>query len=273
MVTPQLLVRRKCVRGGSADCRSQHHWIRCIRLCFAVVRGCRTRGSSACVKLRLIASVDAGRPVVLTREQVRHANTYEGLDLITLCATWKSGMAQEQLMELNYLIPTGFVQTYDGYRLSRIICETVGVETDMVAATQVARRVGAFDDRTLWVITREAVLALVGSVLTHLFQPHERILHLREGDQGLLLAALSGATDEELSQQLKLSIGALKKRWEMIFDRASTVLPQLFPMTGSAEERIRGKQKRHHILAYVREHPEELRPYDSAAKENLTASQ
>jgi hypothetical protein len=209
----------------------------------------------------------------LTREQVRHANTYEGLDLITLCATWKSGMAQEQLMELNYLIPTGFVQTYDGYRLSRIICETVGVETDMVAATQVARRVGAFDDRTLWVITREAVLALVGSVLTHLFQPHERILHLREGDQGLLLAALSGATDEELSQQLKLSIGALKKRWEMIFDRASTVLPQLFPMTGSAEERIRGKQKRHHILAYVREHPEELRPYDSAAKENLTASQ
>ena len=78
--------------------------------------------------------------------------------------------------------------------------------------------------------------------------------------------------DEELSQQLKLSIGTLKKRWEMIFDSVSTVLPQLFPATGPAEERIRGKQKRHHILAYVREHPEELRPYDSTTKDSLTAS-
>jgi DNA-binding CsgD family transcriptional regulator len=82
-------------------------------------------------------------------------------------------------------------------------------------------------------------------------------------EQKLLLAALRGGTDEELSDELAISLSAVKKAWSSIYDRATDHLPDSI-LTPTEEERLngdRGKQKKQRLLAYLREHPEELRPY------------
>ena len=95
-----------------------------------------------------------------------------------------------------------------------------------------------------------------------LFHYREPILRLRPSDQELLLAALDGMTDQELSDRLSLNLGTIKKRWISLFDRVANAKPALLPEVNGADNRHkRGPQKRHRILAYVRGHPEELRPY------------
>jgi len=81
-------------------------------------------------------------------------------------------------------------------------------------------------------------------------------------EQRLLLAALDGGTDEELSEELSISLAAVKKEWRMIYDRVAASHPELVPTNAYLEglTQDRGKQKKQRLLAYLREHPEELRP-------------
>ena len=72
--------------------------------------------------------------------------------------------------------------------------------------------------------------------------------------------ALTGKTDAELSAELGLSIEAVKKRWMSIFDRVDEFKPEMLAKT-DADNDGRGPQKRHRVVAYVRAHPEELRPF------------
>src|SRR5262249_28849055 len=121
-----------------------------------------------------------------------------------------------------------------------------------------------FDElRALWVLTRADSLTVAASIINPLFHPREPVLQLRDADQQLLLAALSGLTDEELSSKLGISLTGVKKRWISIFERTIDARPDLFPGlngTDGNDGQKRGRQKRHHVLAYVRAHSEELRP-------------
>jgi DNA-binding CsgD family transcriptional regulator len=95
-----------------------------------------------------------------------------------------------------------------------------------------------------------------------LFQYREPVLRLRETEQDLLIAALTGLTDEELAIRLNLGLPSVKKLWRSLFERASA-RPNLFPqMHDGLNGSGRGRQKRQFILNYVRDHPEELRPFD-----------
>jgi hypothetical protein len=86
------------------------------------------------------------------------------------------------------------------------------------------------------------------------------VLHLRPAEQTLLAAALAGKTDAELSADLGLSIEAVKKRWMSIFDRVDEFKPGILSQSEAYSD-SRGPQKRHRVVAYIRNHPEELRPF------------
>lgn len=101
-----------------------------------------------------------------------------------------------------------------------------------------------------------------GSVVGPLFDYREPMLRLRYAEKQLLAEALKGGTDKELAASLNLSLPTVKKRWASLFDRVAEMCPVLLPNTETRESpESRGPQKRHRILAYVRAHPEELRPF------------
>jgi len=78
----------------------------------------------------------------------------------------------------------------------------------------------------------------------------------------MLLIARDGGTDQELSQNLRVSVPTVKKMWLSIYRRVADHLPALSANQSQPDvwSVRRGKEKKRGLLAYLREHPEELRP-------------
>jgi DNA-binding CsgD family transcriptional regulator len=86
---------------------------------------------------------------------------------------------------------------------------------------------------------------------------------LKPWEQDMLTQALLGKSDAELSTGLHVSPSTVAKRWHAIYERTAAVATDLFPCdaaTGQSPQ-TRGSEKRRHLLAYLRHHPEELRPH------------
>ena len=82
---------------------------------------------------------------------------------------------------------------------------------------------------------------------------------MTRAQQELLESALDGMDDQAASKDLSVSVAAIKRRWQAIFERVAAVRPDLCPTDGEGK---RGIQKRQRVLAYIREHMEELRPFN-----------
>ena len=168
---------------------------------------------------RIIASIDSGRSVILSDVQLRSANRKTGLDLVILYGSWRRDvLGGDAVSEVCTALASRFVELHHGYRLNQMITEVVGPEEkSQYEATHAWRIICSFNGQqgsnsALAVITRQDALSVTASVVTVLFHHREPVLQLRDADQQLLLAALSGFTDEELSRKLSLSLAAVKKR-------------------------------------------------------------
>jgi hypothetical protein len=226
---------------------------------------------------RIIGSIVSGHPVVLNQAELRAANTEGGLDLVVLCGHWRKGiLGAKEISEVQMLLASAFLDAHRGFRFNRLLTENLDeVERRSYAeASGTWRIISDFRDfhlkypgtpwsrdRSLAVITAEEAFKVPGHITQMLFQYHEPVLRLQDANQQLLTSALTGLTDEELARSLKLPLSAIKKRWRSLFEKASAH-PSLFPdMCDGLGDAGRGRQKRQFILTYVREHPEELRPF------------
>jgi hypothetical protein len=227
---------------------------------------------------RIIASIAAGKPVLLSKSQLRIANATSGIDVVVLCGTWRDGiLSTREVSEVQMLLAASFVDHQAGYRVSRFLNETIGTfEIEFTRSTGVWRMVQQFLDgeRALFAMDRVDGFAVPGSLGNLLFHYREPVLGLRETDQELLKAALAGATDSELAVKLHMSLPAIKKRWSSLFDHIADARIVMIPEgadygTDRGGALVRGKQKRHYVIAYVRSHPEELRPYESRSPAGL----
>jgi hypothetical protein len=212
---------------------------------------------------RIIAALDSGEPIVLSAAQIGAGNAGEGVDFVNMYGTWRDGILNaEQLAEAQALLGTSFVEHFTGYRFNRVLKEAIGSSQIALArATGTYRLVAEFPktESALVVVTRESVLAAPYSVAAKMYRYREPKLQLRPAEQNLLVAALTGKTDSELSTELGLSIEAIKKRWMSVFARFDEFKPEILNTADIGDGR--GPQKRHRVVAYIRAHPEELRPF------------
>ncbi|MBZ5577901.1 MAG: hypothetical protein LAP40_15170 [Acidobacteriia bacterium] len=213
---------------------------------------------------RIIASVASGNPCVLSRAEIGDANAGAGLDFVNLYGTWRErGLNPGQLAEIHGLLGTSFVEHFAGYRFHRVLKEAIGASGIALArATGTYRLLAEFPETqsAFAVLTRESALAAPYSAAAALYRYQPPVLRLRPAEQELLSVAVSGKTDSELSADLGLSVEATKKRWLSIFARVDQFKPEILSQT-SVDSEGRGPQKRHRVLAYIRTHPEELRPF------------
>ena len=213
---------------------------------------------------RIIAGAASGEPVLLGRAEIAAGNAGEGIDFVNMYGTWRDGiMNADQLGAVHALLGTSFVEHFTGYRFNRVLKEAIGHSGIALArATGTYRLVAEFQESgsALFVVTRESALAAPYSVAATMYRYQAPVLRLRPAEQELLAAALVGKTDAELSRDLGLSIEAVKKRWMSIFERVEGFRPGILSQTDACSNG-RGPQKRHRVVAYVRAHPEELRPF------------
>jgi hypothetical protein len=225
---------------------------------------------------RLIERVDGGADVIASYEEVRDANTGCDLQQVILDTSWHPGRLDAgQVDAVRVMLGSAYYQLHVGYRFSLILCELVDARDLWHAGhLRVFQTVDNFDtyrrrnpgsswnaDRKLVRVSAASIRSDPHSIASELFQ------HMREpyfgfarGEQELLEVALDGLDDTTAAATLFVSVPAIKRRWSSIFQRVAAVMPELCPADG---EGTRGIQKRQRILAYIRSHPEELRPFNS----------
>lgn len=221
--------------------------------------------------------VDGISPV-LSDKQFREANSSSGLNHVT----WEGIVRPdyEENSELRRKLANALIMEQRGLFLN----EAIANQMDSVERLRWTLEVGALmwdpvegsyvnraaKDPHKFVknphivgISREAEARRPGTWVGAIFEYTPPRCGFSVAEQRLLSAALAGATDQELSSNLAISISTVKKNWMSIYKRAASTLPDVVPdgspVDGGTAER--GKEKRRYLLAYLREHPEELRPH------------
>ena len=121
---------------------------------------------------------------------------------------------------------------------------------------------GVRDGLRLWGMTREeAMRTMPGSTARHLFESHPPRFRLSLNQRRLLWHALFDEDDDRLAAALDVSAHGLKKLWRGIYERIVESVPDFFGDATLADDGKRGPEKRRQVLAYVRQRPEELRPW------------
>jgi hypothetical protein len=215
------------------------------------------------INSRLIAGIHAGQPLLATRNDVARANAGEGVSVLVVCGHWRDEILDpDDRQRVQTLFVASFARQIAGYRIQRILNESADEPAREFAQRSVVyRTIGEFREfgRTVWLMTPELAKTMPASVGNILFTYDEPILRFRESDQQLLVAALGGAIDDDVSGVLGITLAAVKARWRSVFARISETMPGL--LQDVRESGGRGMQKRHRVINYVREHPQELRPY------------
>ncbi|MGH9328455.1 MAG: hypothetical protein ACRD2B_17435 [Terriglobia bacterium] len=215
---------------------------------------------------RLIAGEVSGNSAVRPETSLCDSNPRNALDVVILNCNYRyQALNPEQVAEAEVMLPAAFAEAHMGYRIHRVLIETVCERQRQVhESSGVWRTVKSFPEcgSALLLLTREDALSVSGSIAAPLFQYQEPILGLRDTDKQLLAAAINGDTDCELATRMNLSLPTVKKRWAALFDRIADICPGLLPATENRKDyESRGPQKRHRILTYIRSHAEEVRPF------------
>jgi hypothetical protein len=114
----------------------------------------------------------------------------------------------------------------------------------------------------LYRVTRdEAAAMLPGISVRHVFEHQPPRFRLSAAQRRLLWLALFDDSDEPLTQRLAVSAHGLKKLWRGIYERIEDIEPEFFGDATADDDGKRGPEKRRQVLAYVRQRPEELRPW------------
>ena len=226
----------------------------------------------------LVRRVMAGNSPVLSDREVREANSSGGLnELVWETLTWPRFANRT---EIYHLMGSAYIEVHRGY----LFKEMITTQAESAERLQWAVDAGGFywnpatqcytrslqrgadefiHEPHIVGIPRELEFARPGSWVGVLFDYRPPCLGFTPREQSLLLTALGGErTDRELADMLCASLPTIKKRWLSIYRRVDSRRSGIIPDRGSVEPGSpeRGKEKRRRLLAYLREHPEELRP-------------
>lgn len=238
------------------------------------------RGETPGPAVQVVRRILAGQSPVLEPDAVRRANSGPGLNLLVLhYAEAVVPATPQRLQGVRDKQVETFFFVHGGYRFAEMLVEHRDERLCRFAQEggfRVRSEYGAFyrnhprppgECPTLLGISREETLAHPGLHVARLFLYTPPRFYFKPREQALLWRALLDETDDEMAAALNLSVAAVKKRWAGIYDRVTEIDPALFPDLPEASEASRGgekrgQQKRRHLLRYLRQHPEELRPVE-----------
>jgi hypothetical protein len=83
-------------------------------------------------------------------------------------------------------------------------------------------------------------------------------------EQQVLMRAADGLTDAKIAQDIGITVTAVSLRWRSIYNRIAEHAPFVL-QSDECPDGVRGQEKRRLVIAFVNEHPEELRPYSKDA--------
>jgi hypothetical protein len=218
-----------------------------------------------------------GRSPVLSQGEIRDANASDGLNLAVLHFGLRDpDMTKERTQRALQAGMAAFYFFHGGYKLKVLLQEVYGKQQADYVCAGGGRVFGDFDGSAgvgvagapaehrpfLFVQSRKWVTPAAVSPLSSLFHTPKPQLGFSPTEQHVLVRALLNESDVEIAAALSVPLDAVKKAWRRIYERMATAIPYLLDRPEQAElTNHRGREKRRHLLEYLRHHLEELRPY------------
>jgi hypothetical protein len=217
---------------------------------------------------------------VLKREQVARANARDGLNAVMCFEGWaQCGFSPEQFLAVREKQSEAFHVAMQGYRIKEFLADPIGSEGLQWlhdAGARVRRDYCNYfrknrlskPEASQWPyligLTKREAFAHPGSSLAGLFIYTPPRFRFNRSQRLLLQHALMGQTCEKVAASLCISPWTVKKRWQAIYDRVADVDSELLPAPIACGSHIssRGAERRRYLLNYLRQHLEELRPYE-----------
>jgi DNA-binding CsgD family transcriptional regulator len=215
-------------------------------------------------------------PVFLGFDQIARGNATEGLTLVPLF--WLQESYDPSDPETHVLLAHAlqlFFQRHRGYRLSRIM-KDVPAHLSSVHLDVGFREHWRFEegmplsfcpeatlqsDHFVYVATKaESDGAWPGKAIGHLFAYLPPRCGFTRHEQQVLARAADGLTDAQIAKHLGITVAAVSLRWRSIYNRVAGRAPSVLGL-GDSSSGVRGQEKRRQVVAFVSEHPEELRPH------------
>lgn len=233
---------------------------------------------------RLLEEWIAGERPFLCAEEIARTNAASGLNFVT---THYGGRCSDPRADIaNY---EGARRALRGWNLRTITIEnrddpqrdarewgrSLGYRV-LEYSPDVLRAAGIAEDRVpfLWTAARRDAEFNPGygaALLFKTYAPPRFAFTPREQD--VLSLAVDGATDPTIARSVGISESAVKKHFRTLYDKvhAAGVFNRL--ATSGPAQSTRGVELRRHLVVYLREHPEELRPYRQPEKACDTTGQ
>lgn len=219
---------------------------------------------------------DGSKGPFLDYDDVARANAGAGLTAFPLL--WLQRSNDPQAPETRTLLMASqrsFLTVHRGYRLSRILNETTADRADAFVAGGFRERhrlpVGTPLRLVSGHLRREHVVfevnrhdfeqTLPGAAISPLFVYRPPRCGFTRPEKLVLERSLDHQTDKEIATELGISPAAVALRWRSIYARVTARVPSVLRAGPNASPSVRGKEKRRRIVAFVDDHPEEIRPY------------
>lgn len=230
---------------------------------------------------QLLARHAAGERVFREPGEIAVDNAKGGLNMLVLhCPIDVDDLTSPRAFEIASASARGFFFTHSGFRARRIIEE---VFDDQIACFLEAGGMRPWDEYQappniapgklprFYGMRAEQVTPGAASPWGEVFHCRPPRFHFTRSEQRVLNRALLDSSDNEIANELGISLSAVRQAWRGIFQRIARVDPVLLD-AGDPEETdltVRGKEKRRRILAYLRQHLQELRPYSENGLKSL----
>ncbi len=239
------------------------------------------RCMSAKIAYRLLEEWGAGRKPFLTRSEIARANASTGLNLVVAHYGYREPPDDEFREKLRFAANENAVRNLRGWNLrsytnevfapnperdGKEMGEVLGFRVGHYTDEQLREAGIPFDKRPyVWMATRQDVAAgPVGLALGMLFRSFSRPhFCFVAAEQQLLTLALDGHTDVAIASLTNTSLTTIKKRFRSIYEKVRVVSAEWEEplLSELMTDGARGVETRRHVLSYLRNHPEELRPY------------
>jgi hypothetical protein len=210
---------------------------------------------------------------LLDASQIKRANCGDGLNVAVLHRGWENseiGISPEEF-RFGPKLYESFISLHLGFRIKRLQLEVYGnIDRERMIAFGFRSRTDYSNTFTpgstpapeglapyLMEATATDMLSRPYHPTTALFLPRQVEIYFSMGEQALLNRALIGEKDDDIAQDLGISTATIHKRWRSIFARVES---SNIGLLTSSNATARGASKRHIVLRYLLEHPEELRP-------------
>jgi DNA-binding CsgD family transcriptional regulator len=217
--------------------------------------------------LDMLLKAGRGEGGILAREaDIGAGNAGDGLNLLVIGFAHRYDNPEDPRCRALLARAIGhFVEAHSGFLLKQVAREDPEPIASVLISSgmrEIRRyRLGEMEIAVTHRRRDDALPIFPDSITAQIFAHAPPMIRFSAAQRALLELASEGLTDEDIAAALAVSINTVKRTWKLIYQRVEERAPQVIGARQTGAAHVRGAERRRHLVSYLKQHPQELRPH------------